>query len=84
MLVIHVLCCAKKLALMLVVSICRRLSFFSRLCSFFFFSVAVAIKRVTTDHKPSLPAEEARIKAAGGFVTRTQTKRGEVWFFFVY
>merc|ERR1712000_253317 len=39
---------------------------------------AVEAKRVTTDHKPSLPAEEARIKAAGGFVTRTQTKRGEV------
>jgi serine/threonine protein phosphatase PrpC len=36
------------------------------------------VTRVTTDHKPSLPAEEARIKAAGGFVTRTQTKRGEV------
>lgn len=36
------------------------------------------LTRVTTDHKPSLPAEEARIKAAGGFVTRTQTKRGEV------
>ena len=37
---------------------------------------------MTTDHKPSLPAEEARIKAAGGFVTRTQTKRGEVRFVF--
>ena len=38
----------------------------------------IEVKRITTDHKPSLPAEEARIKAAGGFVTRTQTKRGEI------
>ena len=39
---------------------------------------SVRALRVTVDHKPSLPAEEARIKAAGGFVTRTRIKRGEI------
>jgi len=42
------------------------------------YDTSVKAVRVTTDHKPSLPAEEERIKAAGGFVTRTKTKRGEI------